>query len=336
MTAEQQSAEPQSAEQHGAEHQGAEQPIGPEIRLEGRRVLTGSCSWTDRTLVEQADWYPRRTMSPEERLRYYASQFPLTEIDSTYYAPPAEQQTRLWAQRTPAGFRFDVKAYSLLTGHPTRPRSLWKDLRESLSADAAGKRNIYPKHLDPESLDEAWRRFESALRPLHDAGKLGSVLFQYPPWFGPRRDNRAEIEALRERLPDYRISVEFRSPRWVAVERDRERTLGLLESNGLVFVCVDAPEVSGLPRLLAITNPELLVVRFHGRSDSTWSGPSPSAAERFRYLYSDEELQALAEPLAEVAREARETHLLMNNCYRDYAVRNAADLRELLSRYGER
>ena len=78
-------------------------------------------------------------------------------------------------------------------------------------------------------MDEAWRRFEAALRPLHEAGKLGAVLFQYPPWFGPRRDNRAEIEALRERLPDYRISVEFRSPRWLADERDRERTLGMLE-----------------------------------------------------------------------------------------------------------
>lgn len=309
------------------------QALGPEVSIDGTRVLTGSCSWTDRTLVGEADWYPKRTMTAEERLRYYASQFPLTEIDSTYYAPPAEQQARLWAERTPEGFRFDVKAYSLLTGHPTRPRSLWKDLRERLPADVAGKRNIYPHHLDPESIDEAWRRFESALRPLQDAGKLGSVLFQYPPWFGPRRDNRAEIEALRQRLPDYHVSVEFRSPRWVADERDRERTLGMLEEHGLVFVCVDAPAVSELPRLFAITNPELLIVRFHGRSDSTWSGPSPSAAERFRYLYSEEELEELADPLAAVVGETREAHLLMNNCYRDYSVRNAAELRDLLSRY---
>ena len=206
-------------------------------------VLTGSCSWTDKTLVDEADWYPRRTMSAEERLRYYASQFPLTEIDSTYYAPPAERQVALWAERVPDGFRFDVKAYSLLTGHPTRPRSLWRDLRDELPPDVAEKRNVYPKHLTPEALDEAWRRFEAALRPLHEAGRLGAVLFQYPRWFGPRRENRAEIEALRERLPDYRISVEFRSPRWLAAERDRERTLGMLEEHGLVFVCVDAPQI---------------------------------------------------------------------------------------------
>jgi uncharacterized protein YecE (DUF72 family) len=307
------------------------QKVGRGISIGDHIVLTGSCSWTDRTLVNDADWYPRRTMSAEERLRYYASQFPLTEIDSTYYAPPSEQQARLWAERTPDGFRFDVKAYSLLTGHPTRPRSLWRDLRDALPPEVAEKRNLYPNHLDPDALEEAWRRFGAALRPLHEAGKLGSVLFQYPPWFGPRRDNRAEIESLRDRLPDYRVAVEFRSPRWLAEERDRERTLGMLGEHGLVFVAVDAPEVSELPRIFAVTNPELFVVRFHGRSDRTWSDTSRSTAERFRYLYSEEELKDLAGPVREVLEEARETHLLMNNCYRDYSVRNAAELRDLLA-----
>jgi uncharacterized protein YecE (DUF72 family) len=310
---------------------GEPQKLGRGISIKGHKVLTGSCSWTDRTLVKDADWYPRKTMSAEERLRYYASQFPLTEIDSTYYAPPSEQQARLWAERTPDGFRFDVKAYSLLTGHPTRPRSLWRDLRDELPAEVAEKRNVYAHHLDPDALDEAWRRFANALQPLHDAGKLGSVLFQYPPWFTPRRDNRAEVEALRERLPDYQVAVEFRSPRWLAEERDRERTLGMLEEHGLVFVCVDAPEVSELPRIMAVTNPELLVVRFHGRSDSTWSDTSRSAAERFRYLYSEPELDEVAHQVQDVVEEARESHLLMNNCYRDYSVRNAAQLRDLLA-----
>ena len=293
-------------------------------------MLTGSCSWTEKTLVQETDWYPRRTMSAEERLAYYASQFPLTEIDSTYYAPPSEQQARLWAERTPDGFRFDVKAYSLLTGHPTRPRSFWADLRERLPAEVAAKRNLYASHLDPELLDEAWRRFTTALRPLQEGGRLGSVLFQYPPWFVPRRENRDEVTALRDRLPDYRVSVEFRSPMWLAEPRDRERTLGMLEEHGLVFVCVDAPEISGLPRLLAVTNPELMVMRFHGRSDATWKDTSGSAAERFRYLYSREELEDLAGGIADVSAQAHEAHLLMNNCYRDYAVRDAAELRDLL------
>jgi uncharacterized protein YecE (DUF72 family) len=309
--------------------------LGAAVRIGGHRVLTGSCSWADRTLVEQTDWYPQRSMSAEGRLRFYAAQFPLVEVDSTYYAPPAEREAQLWAERTPDGFRFNVKAYSLLTGHPTRPGSLWSDLREQLAGDVATKRNVYAHHLSPAALQEAWRRFGSALAPLHDSDKLGAVLFQYPPWFGPRRDHRAELEALRERLPGYRICVEFRSPVWLAEHRDRQRTLALLEALGLILVCVDAPEVSGLPRLVAMTSSELLVVRFHGRSESTWAGHSRSAAERFRYLYSAQELAERLPPVVELAREARETHLLMNNCYRDYAVRNAAQLRDLLARYAD-
>lgn len=305
--------------------------LGPRVVIDGHEVLTGTCSWTDKTLIDKTSWYPSKTMSAEERLAFYASQFPLTEVDSTYYAPPSEHVARLWAERTPNGFRFDVKAYSLLTGHPTKKQSLWKDLREQLPAEVAEKKNIYAKHLDSDQLAEAWQRFSDALTPLHDAGRLGTVLFQYPPWFTPRRDNRAEIEALRERMPDYGICVEFRSPRWLAEKRDRDWTLGLLESLGLSLVCVDAPAVSELPRMFAVTNPDLFVVRFHGRSEKTWKGNASTAAERFRYLYPKEELRELARPIAEAVTQAKESHLLMNNCYQDYGVRNAAQLRDLLS-----
>src|SRR5690348_3626169 len=100
-------------------------------------ILVGTASWTDKTLLESG-WYPPGATTPEERLRHYASLFPLVEVDSTYYAPPAEATVRLWAGRTPPEFTFDVKAFSLLTRHPTRPAALPKDLRPS----GAGK-NLY-------------------------------------------------------------------------------------------------------------------------------------------------------------------------------------------------
>src|SRR5947207_2546816 len=258
--------------------------LGDKLSLGGGTVLVGSCSWTDKTLVKESDWYPKRTMSAEERLRFYASRFPLVEVDATYYRPPTEQQSGLWAERTPDGFRFDVKAYSLLTGHPTPPRSLWADIREQLPPDVAEKRNVYPNNLGAEAVDEAWRRFDQALRPLHDAGKLGAVLFQYPEWFTPKRDNRAELARVRERLPDYRVCVEFRSPRWLA-EDDRDRTIETLSEHGLTLVVLDAPPVSGLETVAAVTTPELAVVRFHGRANDTWKKRVSSAAERFKYLY---------------------------------------------------
>ena len=318
-----------TADEPGAE--GDALDLGARVEIDGHAVLCGTCSWTDRTLVQESDWYPQRTMSAKERLQFYAAHFPIAEIDSTYYAPPAEQQARLWAQRTPDGFRFDVKAYSLLTGHPTKPESLWKDLREELSAQAREKRTLYPSHLEPDALDEAWRRFAVALAPLHEAGRLGAVLFQYPPWFHPSREHRAQLEGLRERLPDYGVCVELRSPRWVASDRDRDRTLALLRDHDLTYVSVDAPPVSELPRLLAVTTPDLFVMRFHGRANDTWKGRTPTAAQRFRYLYSTDELTELANGITEVAGEARESHLLMNNCYRDYGVSNAAQLRDLLA-----
>ncbi|MHB1928574.1 MAG: DUF72 domain-containing protein [Acidimicrobiales bacterium] len=292
-------------------------------------ILVGTCSWTDRTLVAGTGWYPRKSMSAAERLAYYAEHFPIAEADSTYYFPPSPALARGWAERTPAGFTMDVKGYSLLTGHPTKPDSLWPDLRPE-----ASEGNVYAHHLDPDALDEAWARFAGALRPLADAGKLGAVLLQYPPWFTAKAANRAELGAVRDRWPDLTVCVELRSPTWWADERDRERTLGVLRDARLANVVVDAPPKSGLPSVAEVTDADLAVVRFHGRNDETWKGRVQSAAERFRYLYDRAELEAWVPRLRALAGEVRSVHALMNNCYQDYGVRNAADLADLLAADG--
>ena len=292
-------------------------------------MLVGTCSWTDKTLTEETDWYPRRSMTAEERLKFYASRFPIVEVDSTYYFPPSPQLARTWVDRTPKRFVMNVKAYSLLTGHPTRPASLWRDLRDDLPADVAKKRNLYAHHLEPDALDEVWSRFVDALRPLVKAGKLGAVLMQYPSWFVPKRDNRDELGRMRERMGDLPVCVELRSPTWFR-SRDRERTLDLLRDLRLSLVVVDAPKASKLPTVLEVTSDELAVVRFHGRADDTWSARTGTAAERFNYLYSKQQLRPWAKKLERLANEAGEVHALMNNCYRDHGVRNAADLRHML------
>ena len=270
-------------------------------------------------------------MSAADRLAFYAARFPIAEADSTYYFPPGPELAKSWVERTPDGFTMNVKAYSLFTGHPTRPESLWEDLRGEVKPEFADKKNVYADHLPGEVLDEAWLRFDHALRPLHEAGKLGAVLFQYPQWFTPKRDNRAELARLRKRLADYRVCVEFRSPRWLAESDDRQRTIELLAEHGLTLVVLDAPQVSKLDTVVAVTTPELAVVRFHGRADSTWKARVSSAAERFKYLYSGDELAEWAPRLQELADEAEEVHALMNNCYQDYGVKNAADLQALLA-----
>lgn len=288
-------------------------------------MRAGTCSWTDPTLVKEADWYPKRSMSAAERLAFYASRFPVVEADSTYYWPPTPQMASDWVERTPSGFVMDVKAYSLLTGHPTRRESLWEDLRPLLADEHREKKNVYADHLPPDAVEEAWERFEHALAPLHEAGKLGGVLLQYPAWFTPNRANRSELERIRHRLADYPIYVELRSPRWWAEEDDRRRTLDLLRAHDLSHVVVDAPPESTLPVVLEATA-DLAVVRFHGRNDATWNKRNISPAERFDYLYDDAELGEWVPRLRQLAGQAKSLHALMNNCYGDKGVTNASEI----------
>ena len=295
------------------------------------RILVGTSSWTDPTLVKDGGFYPPGANSAEARLRFYASQFPLVEVDSTYYYPPSERNAELWIERTPPDFTFNVKAYSLLTNHPTRPNSLYADIRETLPPEVLEKRSVYRDKLPDEAVDEVWQRFHDALMPLHSAGKLGAVLFQFPQWFVISRKNKSYIEECAERLRDFRMAVEFRHETWLA-ERNREETLGFLEQHDLPYVCVDMPQGfdSSLPPIAAATASDLSMVRFHGRDPVAWKTKSETASERFRYDYPKEELQEWVPKIDSLAKQTRETHVLMNNCYRDFAVRNARELGDLL------
>ncbi|MET8911979.1 DUF72 domain-containing protein [Micromonospora sp. NPDC004551] len=284
-------------------------------------IKVGTASWTDRTLLDSG-WYPASADTPEKRLSYYARQFPLVEVDATYYSPPAERTARLWAERTPPGFTFNVKAFSMLTGHPTRVSALYKDLRPETE-----KKNLYPDDLPPQAYEEVWTRFLSALDPLVEAGKLGAVLFQFPPWFTIRRDNKQYLIEVARRCAPLRPVFEFRHASWFDGD-NAEETLGFLREHELPFVCVDMPQghKSSVPPVLAATA-DLAVVRFHGHSDK-WT--SKDIHEKFGYDYSDRELRDWAPKLRELAGEAERTQVLMNNCYRDYAQRNATTLAGLL------
>jgi uncharacterized protein YecE (DUF72 family) len=294
-------------------------------------VRVGITAWTEKTLIEESDFYPADAKTPEARLRHYASQFPVVEVDSTFYGMPSERNAALWAERTPIDFDFHVKAFALLTGHATRPEQLVKDVREALPKDVQDKRTIYPKDLPGELLTETWERFREALMPLHSAGKLTAVLFQYPPWFVIGRKSKEEILAAKERLPDYRIVVEFRHKTWME-KRNQEETLGFLSEHDIPYVNVDMPQGfdSSIPPVAAATSDALAVVRFHGRNQEAWLKKTKTAAERFEYLYDRRQLKTWVPKIETLREQAKETHVLFNNCYRDYAVQNARQLADLL------
>ena len=241
------------------------------------RIRVGTASWTDKTLLASG-WYPEDANNPEKRLAYYASRFPMVEVDSTYYSPPAEQTVSLWAQRTPADFLFNIKAFSLLTGHPTKVSALYKDLRPETE-----KRNVYPNDLEPAVIDQVWERFLAALTPLVDAGKLGAILFQFPPWFTIRRSNKQYLLEVAKRCSPLRVAVELRNKTWFDGD-NRDETLAFLREHELPYVCVDMPQghTSSIPPVVEATA-DLAVMRFHGHSDK-WT--SKDIYERFGYHYS--------------------------------------------------
>ncbi|HZF81477.1 MAG TPA: DUF72 domain-containing protein, partial [Rubrivivax sp.] len=253
-------------------------------------ILVGTASWADKSLVDSRKFYSADVTSPEERLRYYASQFPMVEVDSSYYAMPVPATTQQWVERTPDNFVFNIKAFRLFTGHQAQPRVLPKDLQEALALPP--NENIYYRDLPEEIQKELWGRFFQALEPLHAAGKLGAVHFQFAPWITSGGEPRKLVEHCAAVMEGTLSAVEFRNASWWN-EGNRESTLAFEREHGLVNVVVDGPQGVGnsVPPVWEVTSPKLAVVRMHGRNHETWARKGLKAAsDRFNYDYSKEEL----------------------------------------------
>jgi uncharacterized protein YecE (DUF72 family) len=294
-------------------------------------VVVGTCSWTDKTMQER--WYPSGVSTPEARLRYYAARFDTVEVDSIFYGLPRREFAEAWVRRTPPEFTFHVKAYGMMTGHEVDERSLHPDLRD-YNYEVTQRGRV--RHPDPRMVERSFEIFREELAPLDEAGKLGGVLMQYPPYFtakdrAHRERNLAEIESAAAQLDPWPMFVEFRHASWVA-EENLEPTMRFLADRGLTFVAVDAPEIPGapiMPRVSAATAP-LGYVRFHGRNAGTWYAKTQTAADRFDYLYTPEELVEWRDPIRRIADETERTYVMFNNCKYDYAPRNAREMAEIL------
>jgi uncharacterized protein YecE (DUF72 family) len=311
---------------------GIEEAAVEPIALPGTGTIrVGTASWTDPTMTAAGVFYPAGADSAEDRLTYYASRFPLVEVDATYYSLPARRTSELWVERTPPDFTFDIKAHALMTGQPTETKRLPKDIRTALPPELVEKPRIYAKDLPEELKGAVWEWFLDGLEPLREAGQLGSILLQYPRWFFTSSENRDTILDATERLGEVRKAVEFRNGTWFN-EKNVERTMRFLEDHEIPLVMVDGPQgfKSSIPPIAATTSADLAVVRFHGRRAETWEAKGIPTVERFRYLYGRDELEEWVPRIREAAAQARETHVLMNNCYANYGSTNARELAALL------
>jgi uncharacterized protein YecE (DUF72 family) len=300
------------------------------IRVGKGEARFGTASWTDPTMTAPGVFYPPGANSAEERLRFYASQFPVVEVDATYYALPSKKTSESWVTRTPKDFVFDIKAHALMTGQPTEVSRLPKAIREELPAEHKDKKRIYRKDLPAELLDAVYEQFREALEPLVAGGKLGAVFIQFPRWVFPSNEARDLILATRERL-NLPIAVEFRHGSWFN-EKNAERTVKFLQEHRIPYVAVDEPQgfKSSVPPVVVQTSADLAVFRFHGRNKENWEKKDITPAERFRYLYDQDELADWTSKIAAVAKDSKETHVIYNNCFSNYGTTNAREAARLL------
>lgn len=293
-------------------------------------IRVGTASWTDPTLIKSKRFYPPGCSSAEARLRFYSSQFPIVEVDSSYYAMPSGSNSVLWAERTPPDFVFNIKAFRLFTGHQTARDMFPKDMQAALPQN--GKKNLYYKDVPDDVRAELWRRYLEAIEPLRAAGKLGAVHFQFAPWITSAPKDLEHVAHCADFMAGYTMAVEFRNKSWFD-EKHAASTLAFERERGLVNVNVDEPQGSGnsIPSVWEVTNDELALIRLHGRNHETWNIKGATAAsDRFNYDYSDAELEELADQINAIAAIAARTQCIFNNNWEDQGQRNARTLMGIL------
>lgn len=289
----------------------------------GGRILVGTSSWADPGFVE--DWYPKG-MPARDRLGWYAERFEYVEVNSSFYAVPAQKTVARWAEITPPGFTFDVKLHRLLSRHSAGADSLLPELRPRAETTDRGRVILTPQ-LQDLLLDATL----DAVAPLAEAGKLGPFLLQLSPAFSPAKHELAELESVVERLRQPGIAIELRNRNWVEDER-LEQTLDWYEANGVTFVCVDSPPGDNfqiLPPIDVVTRRDVAYLRMHGR-DTEGYLKGKSVAERFGWVYSDDELKELVRRAEGMAEDAGQVHVAFNNNRSSDAPDSARRFRELI------
>jgi uncharacterized protein YecE (DUF72 family) len=287
-------------------------------------IVIGTSSWADPGFIEE--WYPE-DLPARERLAWYAEHFEAVEVNSTFYAVPAQSTVQRWVKETPDEFTFDVKLHRLLSRHSAGLDSLPKELRKPAKTTPKGRVRLDDK-LEKALADEVLE----AVDPLAAAGKLGSFLLQLSPGFAPRSNELDELAALVERLAPHPVAIELRRSSWLRGDR-AEQTLAWMEAHGAVWVCTDMPDADHLtimPPLDAVTNPRLAYFRAHGRNAEGYIR-GRSVAERFAWRYSDEELEEIGTRVHELAEEAGDVHVMFNNNRGSDAPVAAERMRELIS-----
>lgn len=244
-----------------------------------------------------------------DKLKTYASHFPVVELDASYYAIQPERNIRKWIKETPDCFKFVVKIHQALTLHAD-----FKDFAET--------RN------------ELFEEFKLMIQPLIEADKLAMVLVQFPPWFDCKTQNINYIRYVREHLKHVPVCIEFRNQTWFEGEM-KEHTLTFLTEQCLIHAIVDEPQVGegSAPFVNRITT-DTAFVRYHGRNRHGWTKQDMTDEAwrdvRYLYDYTTEELEELAQHVRIIQQKAKKIYVVFNNNSGGHAANNAKELQRIL------
>jgi uncharacterized protein YecE (DUF72 family) len=249
-------------------------------------------------------------------LAYYAEHFDTVEVNSSFYGLPDPTTALKWAKRTPPGFDFSLKLYQKFTHQAM--------YQQATSPDQPGDGNATALPTATRVDVDAVLR---AVDPLAAAGKLGSLLVQFPPSFRDTEDTREYLVWVMQSFKSFPLAIELRHRSW----SDHEpQIIGLLNEHGAAWVQIDEPKFrfsirqSHLPNLR-----RLYYMRLHGRNaEQWWTHDHPD--DRYNYLYSPGEIEGFADTVAAVRRLVQKTYVYLNNHFAGKAVANAAMLRHRL------
>ncbi len=265
-------------------------------------IYIGVTGWSDHESL-----YPNLTSS-RDKLTAYAGHFPIVEVDTAFYAVQPKRNALKWVKETPEGFQFIVKAYQGMTGH---------------------QRGEIPF----ASKQEMFQAFKDSLEPYLEKNKLAMVLFQFPPWFDLRRENVNYLRWCKKEMNDIPCALEFRHQSWFTPYY-RQQTLRFMKAENWIHSICDEPQSGegSIPTILQTTNPDKVLVRFHGRNVHGWQKRDTKNWREVRYLYryNQQELQEWAARIRTLAETSKDVYLLFNNNSGGDAADNAKQMMQLL------
>ncbi|WP_240374483.1 DUF72 domain-containing protein [Bacillus piscicola] len=259
-------------------------------------IYTGLTGWGDHHSL-----YPPGT-KPGDKLEVYSSHFPIVEIDASFYAVQPAKNYEKWLNQTPDRFSFVVKAYQGITGH---------------------QRGEIPF----SSKEEMFQAFKESVQPVQQAGKLGMILCQFPPWFHCSKENVQYLRYVREQLVSFPCALEFRHQSWFSAEF-KKRTLDFMKNQNWIHSICDEPQVEpgSVPMVLEPTDSNKTLVRLHGRNREAWRRPVKGKSwreTRYLYDYSKTELEECLKAIKKLEKNSRIVYVVFNNNSGGHAAPNA-------------